>query len=204
MTDARLDLARRLIGSLSSACPGSTVELRGSLAAGTADEFSDIDLLWTVPDHFFGQARGSAPSAIASVAPLLSLRSDPDWQSSPSRRLLFARLAGVPVWWRLDLDVRTAGSDDADGTPGPPADDVEWDSYESALQNALATVKAMGRGMEDQADDLLVRAYERIDLDPLRTSRKDRIIGLAETIAGARPHLREFAEDVIAEASVRL
>ncbi|WP_193106662.1 hypothetical protein [Brachybacterium sp. FME24] len=203
MTDSRLDLARLLIESLASACPGSTVELRGSLAAGTADEFSDIDLRWTVPEHLFGQARGSAPSAIASITPLLSFRSDPDWQTSPSRRLLFARLAGVPVWWRLDLEVRTAVSDDADSTPAPSQDDVEWDPYESALQNALATVKAVGRGQEEQADDLLVRAYERIALDPLGTSRTDRIIELAEIIAGARPHLRGFADDVIAEASAR-
>lgn len=189
---------------IGSASPGSTVELRGSLAAGTADEFSDIDLRWNVPRHQFGHAMGSVPTAIASVAPLLSFRSDPDWQSSSSQRLLFARLAGVPLWWRIDLEVRASGPDDADVMPDAAADVEEWDPYESALQNVLATVKIIARGHEDQADGLLLRAYARIGIDPVGSGHRERIIALAEAIAHARPHLRSFADDVIAEATSRL
>ena len=36
--DERLDLAQRLAAVLSAACPGSEGALRGSLAAGTADD----------------------------------------------------------------------------------------------------------------------------------------------------------------------
>lgn len=201
MSDDRLALAHRLQGALGSASPGSTVELRGSLAAGTADEFSDIDLLWTVPEHAFAAALGASPAAIASVAPLLSLRSDPDWQASPSRRLLFARLTGVPLWWRLDLEVRAVGSEGSPATPGHLA---AWDPYESALQNALATIKAIARGQEDQAEELMTRACARISSAPIDGSHGERVIALAETIALARPHLRSFADGVIAEAASRL
>lgn len=234
---SRRSFADHLTHVLGSASPGSRVELRGSIADGTDDEFSDIDLRWTVPRTALGTALGSAPSALGSVAPLLSLRVDPDDLASLERRLLFARFDGVPVWWRVDLEVVTDGpAPDApeataessrrtvgtDGALHVSEQVVPWDPYESALNNALAAVKAVGRGRPDQASALLSRGEARITGEPPagvpagteptdpkagqaspygRAGLHERIVGLAELIAGRRPHLQGFAQQVRAVAA---
>ena len=40
----RLRLARSVMAALEKSCPGSSTELRGSLASGPVDQYSDIDL----------------------------------------------------------------------------------------------------------------------------------------------------------------
>jgi len=64
----------RLVGALEAAIAGSRVGLRGSLAAGTADQFSDIDLCWQVPDDRFADALAALPGAL----PTATTRVDPD------------------------------------------------------------------------------------------------------------------------------
>ena len=98
-------LAAELARVLTAAVPGADVSLRGSLAAGTADEYSDIDLAWVVPDGDVGRCVALLPELPASVADLASARSDPDYQRSALRRLVFVRFRGLPLFWRLDLEV---------------------------------------------------------------------------------------------------
>ena len=43
-------LTGKLLAALQGWVPGSRAQLRGSLGAGTADEYSDIDICWVVPD----------------------------------------------------------------------------------------------------------------------------------------------------------
>jgi hypothetical protein len=40
------------------------------------------------------------------VTAVLSLRTDPELARSARRRLVFARLAGMPLFWRVDIDTR--------------------------------------------------------------------------------------------------
>lgn len=194
----RLELARVLVTALSHACSESTARIQGSLATGNADEFSDIDLLWSVPRNRFGEALGTSSSAIASVSPLLSFRIDRDDQLSSSRRLIFARLLGVPVWWRLDLEVRTSNDKVIDDSLAPGVH--EWDPYESAAQNALATIKSIKRGRADLAEGLLTRGYEHIGRPRPLTSVRDEVIDLAKAVAHERPHLSQFTDAVVTEA----
>src|SRR5688572_24124095 len=51
--DERSLLIRELIIELEHAATGASVVLRGSLAQGRADAYSDIDLLWDLPDDEF-------------------------------------------------------------------------------------------------------------------------------------------------------
>ncbi|WP_406284910.1 hypothetical protein [Streptomyces sp. NBC_00209] len=81
----RAALADEVCIALKRCCPGSRAELTGPLGSGTADAFSDVDIAWVVPDERF-----------------------PDFYRSDRRRLLFVRFAGVPLFWRFDLDVRAA------------------------------------------------------------------------------------------------
>ncbi|MGH2613970.1 MAG: hypothetical protein ACRDJC_01925, partial [Thermomicrobiales bacterium] len=100
----RAKLADALLVHLHRAIPSSTARLRGSLAEDRADIFSDIDLLWDIPDAAFSAALAALPVTLARVRPVASLRFDPDFQRSDKRRLVFVRFAGVPLFWRVDLD----------------------------------------------------------------------------------------------------
>lgn len=101
----RAAFAQELLRALAAYCPGSRSELRGSLALGTADAYSDIDIAWTVPDDRFDACLDAVPEVLGAVVPLDSLRTDPDSRNSRERRLLFAAFRGLPLFWRVDLEV---------------------------------------------------------------------------------------------------
>lgn len=165
--EARRAFAARIAEALSRSVHGSVVELLGSLATGTDDAFSDIDLRWDVPDEQFEGAVARVSDYLSGSGEVTSLRVDPDFALSAKRRLVYARFAHVPLFWRLDLDIMARsieGDDDYDrGNPGA-RDAASWSLTESALMNAIAAAKALARGNEDLASDLLRRGYERAGL----------------------------------------
>ncbi len=99
------------------------------------------------PRARFGECVDRAAQILARVRPLLSLRGDPESADADGRRLLFAAFDGLPLFWRLDLDVSAA--------PGGPATAPTvrhpWPPAASALANAVAAVKALHRGDQDTA-----------------------------------------------------
>jgi predicted nucleotidyltransferase len=160
--ETRDAVAREIRVALASSCPGSRVELRGSLADGTADVYSDIDLAWTVPDERFGTAVASVPEVLGGLRPLESVRSDPDLRHSAKRRLLFVLFRDLPLFWRLDLEIWAASAEgDTTDEPGA-ADATGWSPHASALANAVAAIKAVRRGRFDDARGLVDRGFERI------------------------------------------
>ncbi|ACZ43564.1 hypothetical protein Tter_2676 [Thermobaculum terrenum ATCC BAA-798] len=150
------------------ACKGSEVRLRGSLAQGVADAYSDIDLLWVVPDERFDQCLAMLPSILWRVHPVESLRYDPDLQRSRKRRLVFVRFAGLPLFWRLDLEVRatSVAGDESYDLGNPEARGEDWDYVESALANAVAAIKAELRGRHSEAAHLLANGFQKVGLTP--------------------------------------
>ncbi len=54
-TRLRAKLVNRMLTCLEEAAPGSKALLRGSLARNKGDQYSDIDVLWEVPDPHFKQ-----------------------------------------------------------------------------------------------------------------------------------------------------
>ncbi|WP_236573234.1 nucleotidyltransferase domain-containing protein [Streptomyces sp. GS7] len=128
----RAALAAEVCLALKRCCPGSSTALIGSLASGTADAFSDIDVAWVVPDAQFPDCLARVVEALGEVRPVDDVRSDPDFHRSDRRRLLFVRFVGVPLFWRLDLDVRTASV----------ADDLHYD----AGNPRRAPVRVSGHG----------------------------------------------------------
>ena len=199
----RTELAGDLQAALERACPGSSADLRGSLATGTADEYSDIDLLWAVPDVEFARCAGSVAGILGTVAPVASLRSDPDFGRSSRRRLLFVRFAGLPLFWRLDLDIR-AQSQVRNEDPDPAGQGGEWSLPESAAMNAIAAVKAIRRNKPETADDLLTRGYERIAAVDPGGAVADRIRALAAVAAELQPDLEDLVVEIDALVDARL
>ncbi|MFF1923995.1 hypothetical protein ACFVW8_25905 [Streptomyces sp. NPDC058221] len=183
-------LAQELLRALRSHCAGSRAEPRGSLARGTADAYSDIDLAWIVPDSRFDDCVAAVPGVLAAVRSVASLRTDPDLQNSRKRRLLFVEFEGLPLFWRLDLDVfarSVAGQPGYDqGNPAARGDD--WSRPASALANAVGAVKSVLRGEPQAARGLLERGFARIGaLDTVSGDWFADITRLAEAAAAAEP-----------------
>ncbi|KOV60068.1 hypothetical protein ADK64_32310 [Streptomyces sp. MMG1121] len=194
---------------MQACCARSRTELVGSLADGNADEFSDIDLLWIVPDAEFAACLSGAVAALERVRSVTSVRSDPDFHRSLRRRLLFVRFARVPLFWRLDLDIRcasVAGDPDHDtGNPAARARAGEWSRPASALANAVGAVKAVARGRQEQARGLLDRGFARIGV-PDRASGDwgADVARLAWAAVAQDPSLAEPAAEVGALARAYL
>jgi predicted nucleotidyltransferase len=196
--DERARLVAGLLGELVMAVPGSTAILRGSLAEGRADLYSDIDLLWDVPDAAFSTSIAELPVTLERVRPVASLRFDPDFQHSAKRRLAFIRFAGVPLFWRVDLDVfaRSVGRDPDYDRANPSARGTSWSIAESSLANAIAAIKAQRRGHESEAAALLARAEARLGVAPPQVDLQRRIGLLVDAAAANDPALAALAADI--------
>ncbi|WP_326569659.1 hypothetical protein VSH64_00970 [Amycolatopsis rhabdoformis] len=203
----RAQLAGAVVTALAAACADSTARLRGSLAAGTADAYSDIDVEWIVPD-------GRVPACVADIRPVLdrvravaAVRTSPDFFHSRQRRLVFVRFAGVPLFWRLDLAVRevSATADPGSGDPAAHAREGEWSRPASALANALGAIKAVARGRTADANGLLERGFARIDEpNPATGQWVDDVTRLSRAAAAREPELAPLAEETIALARAEL
>ncbi|MFF3780613.1 nucleotidyltransferase domain-containing protein [Streptomyces sp. NPDC001933] len=192
----RAAFAQELLRALTAHCPGSRAELRGSLARGTADAYSDIDIVWTVPGDRFAPCLAAVRDVLESVAPLDSLRTDPDVRNSRERRLLFAAFRGLPLFWRVDLEVGASPAAPGESRPASYGDD--WSDPASALANAVAATKAVLRGQPQNAQGLLERGFRRIDApDGVSGRWFADIRRLAETVAGREPDLRPLADRVL-------
>ena len=189
-----MTLANRLLAALEAAEAGSRAALLGSLARGTADAYSDIDVEWRVPSAAFPACLDVAP-VVSAVQPVAAVRFSPDFLHSPVQRLIFVRFAGVPLFWRLDLDVRTAAADDR---PAPAAEG-EWSRPASALANALGAVKAVARGRFDDARGLLDRGFGRIGSADRATGEwAADVARLAAACERREPELAEYAAEIVA------
>ena len=198
--ERRDQLAAELRAELEALIPGSTATLRGSLANRTADPYSDIDLCWVAGDETFTAAVSAAAGLAARLPSVQAVRIDPGLARSDRRRLVFVRLARVPLFWRVDLDVR-AGSVAADDSydDGNPAarDATGWSPPASAMENAIAAIKSGVRGRTDVTSGLLSRGYERIGLVPPPDADLTGLITrLAESCARLEPGLASMASEV--------
>jgi len=197
-TDERARLVADLQAELTAAVPNSVALLRGSLAEGRADLYSDIDLLWDVPDAGFSAAIAELPVTLSHVRPVASLRFDPDFQHSAKRRLAVVRFAGVPLFWRVDLDVfaRSVGRDPDYDRDNPSARGPCWSLTESSLVNAIAAIKALHRGQDAEAAALLARAEARAGIKSPAVDLHSRIDFLVAAVATKDPAVASLAADI--------
>ena len=180
----RRSLASAVTRALEDAVAGSFTGLRGSLARGTSDPYSDIDVFWELPDSLFLGAIDDLPETLASVGPIESIRADPLLQNSAKRRLIFVQFADVPLYWRVDIEIFAASierDDDYDLDNLDARGDC-WSLTHSALANAVAALKALLRGDAEKARESLSNAYARIDQTIPDGSPLDQICELAEIV----------------------
>jgi hypothetical protein len=198
-TSFRDSLAGRLRAGLEQAVPCSKAGLRGSLASGQADQYSDLDLAWETPDDEFDKSLENLPQILSQIQPVASLRFDPDLQNSAKHRLVFVRFKNVPLFWRLDLEIfaRSIQLNRNFDLDNPAAKNFEnWSWHESALMNAVAALRAHLRGKDHEALQLLARAYQRVGLDQLPLDLKAGIIGLVKHVKMRDAKSIELADDI--------
>lgn len=185
--EVRGAVAVAVCAALARTIEGSEASLRGSLGRGTSDAFSGIDLRWVVPDDQFAAAVRRAAEALAAGGPIALLRVDPDLARSRRRRVLFVTYERLPLFWRLDLDVRaaTVADDDHCDEDDPTVRTDAWSRPTSALMNVIASARAERRGRPDEADALLLRGFARIGSTPA-------------SVAG-RPSARDLLEACVAQ-----
>lgn len=193
-------LASTLLRVLRDWVPGSVAKIRGAMGSGTADDYSDIDIGWVVPDDSFTEAVDTVGAALSRASAVWSLRTDPEFARSARRRLVFARLYGMPLFWRVDIDIRasSAAADDLCDAGNPDArSEAGWSGPASAIENAIAAIKAAARGQADAADGFLRRGFEQIGHDPGPTDDlADAITSLANACATQESSLTNMAAEV--------
>jgi hypothetical protein len=97
LTDsARSERVHGLMGVLTSACEGSVCVPIGSIGRGDADIYSDIDLEWRFRA---GRRVGldEVAATLAQVAPVESIRYDPNYDRLPDARLVVAPVSSSGV-----------------------------------------------------------------------------------------------------------
>jgi predicted nucleotidyltransferase len=198
-TTVRSSVARRILSGLTAGTAASTAQLRGSLAGGTADPYSDIDVLWEVPDETFDLSVTRLPEIVTAVGPVAYIRSDPAFQRSAKRRLIFVQLEDLPLFWRVDLDV-FAQSIERDYTydvDNPRARGDDWSLTHSALMNAIASVKALLRNRDQVAEQLLFRGFHRVGLAAPQAAPQAMILELVQEISAMDPSIATLADQIV-------
>ncbi|MFI0711988.1 hypothetical protein ACH4SK_15280 [Streptomyces inhibens] len=181
---------RGLSSALRLWCPEGRLELRGSLATDAYDRFSDIDLRWTVPGERFAAAVAGAGECLGRVRPLLTARSDPEFHGAPDRRLLTYFFRDLPLFWRLDLEVRAA-SPSAGAIPAGG----DWPPAVGALANAVGAVKAVRRGRDvETVRGLVERGFARVGAgEPASGRWAEDLVRLADAAERVDPGARALA-----------
>lgn len=153
-----------------------------------------------VPDQDFTEAVDTLGAALSQCTAVLALRTDPEFARSPMRRVVFARLHGMPLFWQVDIDIRadSIAADDLYEAGNPDAhSDTGWPAPASAIENAIAAIKAAARGHADTADTLLRRGCQRIGHCAGATADLvDAISSLADACATQEPRLARMAAEV--------
>jgi hypothetical protein len=138
------------------------------------------------------------------VGPLFSLRSDPEHADVAGHRLLFAAFRGLPLFWRLDLDVHADRRVEA-GVPAAAATDPRPPAA-STPASAVAAVMAVCRGRQDTARGLLERGLLRVGAGPGSTGRRRTDVACLTSAAASEPAQRPpaAAVDALSAAVLRL
>jgi len=195
---ARSNLADRILSRLTEAAPESEALLRGSLAEARADRYSDIDVLWEIPDAGFQSCVDNIAAILSRIQSIDSVRSAPDFQNSRKRRLLFIRFEAVPLFWQLNLEVfaKSIQKDQSYDVNNPDARGSEGPLSESVLANVIATAKAHLRRDDAEALSLLMRAYQRLGLPVPEYELKWLILRLINSVRIIDPQTNFLARKI--------
>ena len=192
----RSTIAHRIVECLNLAVPNSSACLRGSLADGRPDEYSDIDVLWVV-DDLAAITVSRVREILSQAGEIVSLQVDPEVQRSPRHRLIFVRFATLPLFWRIELKI-SSRTDARSVSKAKSTSELvpDWSVAESAIANAVGAIKAWQRGMESLARRYLESALDKLECEMASPNARDCLIQLSKRATQLEPHVAPFAEDL--------
>jgi len=197
--DIRDKFSQRVLNRLHEAFPDAVVGPRGPLANATADQYSPIDLRCVIPDEQFKEALVLVPKVLASIEIVLSLRSEPTHQNSDRRRIFYIRFGGLPLFWRVQLELVAASvaEDPNYDNFNAAARGTDWSLPESALWSAVDAIRSLARGHEKEAHNQLRRAFQRINVPVLpKITDRELLAKLLEEAPKLEPAQEGFAQEV--------
>jgi hypothetical protein len=152
-----------------------------------------------VPDERFQDSVNQITDILSNVNPVESLRSAPDFQNSDKRRLFFIQFEGIPLFWRVDIDVFALSihRDPTYDLNNKAARGDDWSLTHSALMNAIAALKALLRQDEVLARGLLIRGYEKVGLSHPEADTQELVLKLAESIEITDSTQTELAQRIV-------
>jgi hypothetical protein len=164
------EFARDIRGELAHHLAPAEVSFRGSLAEGTHDEYSAVDLLAKVHSPLDRRFWSTLERRLTEqlYGPAL-VRYDPDYEETTASQNVRFSFYELPVFWRLDL---TVVSDDpsSEKYPSPFPD---WSVGTSALMNVVWAIKYQARGDSPSADHYLASACDKLGETRLRYSTEN-------------------------------
>ena len=154
--------------------PGK-VCFRGSFASGDVDEYSDVDLQADVRVELTETFFKNIVKCLQDRFGTLSMRYDPDYKHDRMSQGLRINFHGLPVFWRIDLNITS----DRDCSQKWPSPFPEWSVATSAFWNVAWAVKRSRRGKTD-ADHYMFCACNKLERETVNYSDANAIMLLSE------------------------
>ncbi len=192
------EFARDIQGELARHLTPAEVSFRGSLAEGTHDEYSDVDLLAEVHSPLDQRFWSALEHRLTELYGPALVRYDPDYEETTTSQNVRFSFYELPVFWRLDLTVVS----DNPSSEKYPSPFPNWSVGTSALMNVVWAIKYHKRGDGPSADHYLASACDKLGEEArLRYSAEDvlRILDRLRATGDADPALVARAR----EAAVR-
>ena len=180
--------------------PRSVVELHGSIATGSADEYSDIDLVWEIPDDQFDATVLCVEETLTAIQSVSAMQFDPLFQASDRRRRIFVHYCNLPLFWQVKLDIMAKSIQknfdyDTENIYGRPRNRTLPNTYIS-LMDCIAAIKGLLRQDELLAAHLVSGAFQRIALPVTGVTTHERLLRLVNDIYDADDSMANVAAQV--------
>jgi predicted nucleotidyltransferase len=186
------DFARDIRGEMARHLAPAEVSFRGSLAEGTHDEYSDVDLLARVSSELDGGFFSALEKRLVDLYGPALVRYDPYHVGNLDSQHVRFSFYELPVFWRVDLEI---ASDKATAEKWP-SPFPEWSVGTSALMNVVWAIKYRARGDVPSADHYLASACDKLGEARLRYS--------VENVRWILDHLRSTGDaDAVLVARTR-
>ncbi len=172
------EFARDIQGQLARLLAPAEVSFRGSLAEGTHDEYSDVDLLARISSELNRRFFYTLEEELTGLYGPALVRYDPEHKDNLDSQHVRFSFYELPIFWRVDLEI---ASDKATAEKGP-SPFPNWSVGNSALMNVVWAIKYQERGDGPSADHYLASACDKLGEAKLRYS--------AENVLRILDHLR--------------
>lgn len=170
------DFSEGVRTALSGYVAPGPVEFRGSIAGGTFDQWSDVDIEASVERPLDAGLFCGLERLLQDAHGPALVRYDPDYRNTTTEQGIRFSFYELPVFWRVDLIVRSR----LDTERKYPHPFPEWSIGTSALMNVIWAVKYHRRERGDDADRYVTAACQKIGLRPVRFTTGSAVSILSE------------------------